>query len=589
MPLSENEKELVEAIFDKEGLLIEEEYLAELKRLEVSFTLSNSERFHAHINALKRLNNEALNAKAMAYEKVFRDSKHFPDDEDMKLIVDELATAADRHFNRFPRFYQAALSPMPKSIVEPNLEVLKRELKFPISRAMSSLKILKSRGKIISESQKKPAVPNVSPHIVRSWFREVIDPLLTSFKLSATLLEHKNWSWQAQPANLQDIITTQSICFSGSVLRQFLGFYPILRESFEIYDQEVANLFTACKELHKAIEENEDFNMVYEAAKEDERTTSTSPIDAVLSQSSDGDRDHRQFLAQAIVNNKRQGDLNFTYRVPWDKFHTQFLAIANAPQAYPDIYSKKGATDRAGEKLLRTVRELIGLLENEKNELSIKFGVPLSPQMYPEFIDYPVKHKGANEHLMTAKKVFISYNHEDSPVADKLKSALEAKGFLVTIDREAMRAGASIQEFIENSIRDADVTLSIVSNRSLLSAWVALESITTLYREKLEREKRFIACFIDDDFFKPDFRLKATRQINARIEELDKLLPEYIAEKIDTNDLNSQKSRLIKLRNELGDILLKLRDSLTLDIRDSEFDKSLARIVQSIEELPSRP
>jgi len=190
---------------------------------------------------------------------------------------------------------------------------------------------------------------------------------------------------------------------------------------------------------------------------------------------------------------------------------------------------------------------------------------------------------------MSAKKVFISYNHEDSLVADKLKSALEKAGILVTIDNVAMRAGASIQEFIESSIRDADVTLSIVSNRSLHSAWVALESITAFYGEKLRSGKKFIACYIDDDFFKPDFRLNATEQIDAKIDEIEKLIPKYAEKKLDTSDLNSQKSRLYKLRNDLGDILQKLKDSLTLDIRDSEFDKSLARIVQSIEEIPSRP
>jgi hypothetical protein len=186
---------------------------------------------------------------------------------------------------------------------------------------------------------------------------------------------------------------------------------------------------------------------------------------------------------------------------------------------------------------------------------------------------------------MSAKKVFISYNHEDRLVADKLKSALEGEGISVTIDNVAMRAGASIQEFIENSV----LALSVVSNRSLLSAWVALESITAFYSEKIRGDKRFIACYLDDDFFDTDFRLKATEQIDAKIKDIDDIIPKYIEQKIDTNDLNSQKSRLYKLRNDLGDILQKLKDSLTLDIREPQFDKSLARIIKSIEEIPARP
>jgi HEAT repeat protein len=205
------------------------------------------------------------------------------------------------------------------------------------------------------------------------------------------------------------------------------------------------------------------------------------------------------------------------------------------------------------------------------------------------FDDYSISKERKGRYLMSAKKVFISYNHEDRLVADKLKSALEAEGIIVTIDNAAMRAGVSIQEFIESSIRDSDLTLSIVSNRSLLSAWVALESITAFYSEKLRGDKRFIACYLDDDFFETGFRLKATEQIDAKIKDIDDKIPKYIERKIDTNDLNGEKSRLIKLRNDLGDILQKLKDSLTLDIRESEFDRSLARIIKSIEEIPGRP
>jgi hypothetical protein len=186
--------------------------------------------------------------------------------------------------------------------------------------------------------------------------------------------------------------------------------------------------------------------------------------------------------------------------------------------------------------------------------------------------------------ISDAPTVFISYNHADGEIADRLKAALEKNGIVVRIDKAVMEAGANIQEFIESSIRDTGVTLSIVSNRSLLSAWVALESIDTFYQEKFTGSKKFIACYIDDDFFRTDFRLNATKQIDIKIEEIDNLIPAYITQKIDTNDLNSQKSRLYKLRNNLGDILLRLRESLCIDIRDEKFDENVAKIVRTIKE-----
>src|SRR6476659_5876830 len=104
-----------------------------------------------------------------------------------------------------------------------------------------------------------------------------------------------------------------------------------------------------------------------------------------------------------------------------------------------------------------------------------------------------------------------SYNHADSTIADQLKAALEQRGIEVCIDKAVMGPGTNIQEFIERSIHDTDVTLSIVSNRSLLSAWVALETINTFYHETFQSNKKFIACYIDDDFFGTDFRLNATK------------------------------------------------------------------------------
>lgn len=175
--------------------------------------------------------------------------------------------------------------------------------------------------------------------------------------------------------------------------------------------------------------------------------------------------------------------------------------------------------------------------------------------------------------------VFISYNHDDSIIANHLKSALQENGILVKIDSETMKPGEKIKDFIENSIKETDVTLLIVSNKSLLSAWVSMETILTFYYTKFTSNKKFIACYIDDDFFQPGFHLGATKKIDARIDEIDKLIPEYIQNKIDTISLNNEKTRLYHLRNNLGDILLGLKNSLSLDIREDKFEESVKKII----------
>ena len=178
--------------------------------------------------------------------------------------------------------------------------------------------------------------------------------------------------------------------------------------------------------------------------------------------------------------------------------------------------------------------------------------------------------------------VFLSYNHDDAPVAGRIRAALEAGGVRVRIDSDAMAPGEDIGAFIARSVRDTGATVCLVSNRSLTSGWVAVETIQAFDAERFGSTRRFIACYLDDDFFRPAYRLDRTREIDARIDAIDALLPEYAAARLDTEDLNREKSRLFALRNDLGRILARLKDSLALDVRGDRFDAAMARLVASL-------
>ena len=83
------------------------------------------------------------------------------------------------------------------------------------------------------------------------------------------------------------------------------------------------------------------------------------------------------------------------------------------------------------------------------------------------------------KNLPLHKNVFISYNHNDADAARALKEKLQAQGINVVIDIEKIAAGQDIKEFIERSITDTDATISVISKKSLLSSWVAMETINT--------------------------------------------------------------------------------------------------------------
>ena len=179
------------------------------------------------------------------------------------------------------------------------------------------------------------------------------------------------------------------------------------------------------------------------------------------------------------------------------------------------------------------------------------------------------------------RKVFISYNHKDIEIVDRIRNSLNLSNIEIIIDSEMMLPGESITNFIERSISKSDITLSIISNTSLLSSWVGFETINTFYLEKFSN-KKFIACYIEGDFLDNEFRITATKNIDEKLGKIDSMILEYMNLKLDTSDLNNEKTRLFQLRNNLGDILQRLRNSLCLDMKEDAFDNNIKRLISAI-------
>jgi hypothetical protein len=183
------------------------------------------------------------------------------------------------------------------------------------------------------------------------------------------------------------------------------------------------------------------------------------------------------------------------------------------------------------------------------------------------------------------KGVFLSYCHRDRKTALSLKEGLEKLGVAVRLDADGMQPGQGIQQFICESIRGTVATVWLVSESSLVSEWVSIEIATTLADSDLWSKRLLVACYLDESFLEPEFRLRATTTIDGRISELDKLIPEYIQKTLDTVDINAEKSRLHELRTQLGKVLQRLRDSLCVDVREPEFAISVERLANALRPL----
>lgn len=193
---------------------------------------------------------------------------------------------------------------------------------------------------------------------------------------------------------------------------------------------------------------------------------------------------------------------------------------------------------------------------------------------------------GSLETQVTAqqKRVFISYNHKDAATANRVKELLVKAGVEVTIDSEAMGAGENIKVFIEQSVRDTETTLSIVSVNSLMSAWVAMETLHTFGLQLGQVPKKFIPCYIQPDFFDLNFTDKAQLQLDEKIAGLAAIIGARVEKGADNLDINDEYSRLVKLRNSLGEIVGRLRNSLCIDISNEKLEANMPKIIEKIKE-----
>ena len=177
--------------------------------------------------------------------------------------------------------------------------------------------------------------------------------------------------------------------------------------------------------------------------------------------------------------------------------------------------------------------------------------------------------------------VFISYSHKDISYAKNIKEKLESNKFKVLIDQDALKAGMSIDEFIKNSIKCSNITISIVSENSLISAWVAMESAYSIYDESI-RDRNYISCYIDKSFLDINFTDKALDAIDTRIKEIDATIINRLSLNRGLEDLQDERTRNIRLKLELPTIISKFRNSYCVDLSDVNFENGIDKIIKDI-------
>lgn len=202
-----------------------------------------------------------------------------------------------------------------------------------------------------------------------------------------------------------------------------------------------------------------------------------------------------------------------------------------------------------------------------------------------------------NTMIEVEDRVFISYNHEDVEIAKLLCSALLENNIKLTVDSPLtasgpkvnnMLAGDKINSFIRNAVRYSKITLMLVSEKSLLSGWVATEAVNTFFLESFGEDKFFIGCYADGSFLNNDFTARAYTIIDQKMAEVDKNLANRMGQKADSRDLNDQKTRLFTLRGSLDKIIERLQTSKCIDISGDQLHTAVMEITKSAREYFNR-
>ncbi len=181
-------------------------------------------------------------------------------------------------------------------------------------------------------------------------------------------------------------------------------------------------------------------------------------------------------------------------------------------------------------------------------------------------------------------KIFISYSFKDHQVAFKIKQKLTDAGLEVIIDVDAMNTGESNAGFIKKCIQQSGITLSLVSPNSLMSAWVAMETIWSTYDETL-RGRYFMPCTIDNSFFNYSFTDEALDALDVQTTEIKNTIKVRLQKGRGIEDLTEELTRINRLKNELPTIVGKLKNSFCVNISDDNFETGMGKVISDIRKM----
>jgi hypothetical protein len=182
-----------------------------------------------------------------------------------------------------------------------------------------------------------------------------------------------------------------------------------------------------------------------------------------------------------------------------------------------------------------------------------------------------------------AKRVFVSYSHEDDSFVQKLVAALESAAVNVTVDYKTLRLGGSIEEFIKKAVCGTEWTIMVVSDKSIRSPWVMAEFLETLLYEKFTENIRLIPVYLDKSVFDPDLPIEIDKELDAKIGEVADRIRKALERRMDLEPFVGVYDRLRNLQFNVGKAVQRLTSVLSGDFSDpDQFQKGLEEVMKAL-------
>lgn len=176
----------------------------------------------------------------------------------------------------------------------------------------------------------------------------------------------------------------------------------------------------------------------------------------------------KQFRRRARIT-----QLEFAYRVGGNSMN---LAQWEGNHSHP----------RKRETVLAIARALL-LTESETNDL-------LQAAHYPP--EFQAQEAIANP--IQYHSLFISYSNQDDTLAHRLYADLQVQGVHCWFAPEDMNIGDKIRDRIDQAIHLQDRSLLLLSEHSIVSAWVEEEVATVLEKEARQRREILFPVRVDE-------------------------------------------------------------------------------------------